>query len=484
MSTERNNPRPTLCVSRTTPCSDSQRSARRGLLAAIGVALVAAWLVTAQVALAAPPRALAELQSSLTTLIDRVGPRVVTIEVLRRANADDDRRSATSPSHRLQSGGGVIIGEAGLILTAEHVVANAEAIHVTLADGRRLRASIQGADPRSDLAVLRVSATGLVPAELGNAARVRRGHLVLVFGNPLGLSRDGQAAVSFGMVSAIGRSLPESFGRQFDRDYGDLIQTSAPVNPGDSGGPLIDVDGRVIGIITAISSRSGVSEGLGFAVPVDARTRAIIETLREGRTVAYGYLGAKLDPVDADTARRANLPRPAGALVQSVEPDGPADVAGLRRGDVITTFAGHTVESNDQLVRLIGTQPPGSTAAIRFVRNGQPRESTATLARRDTPHPTERAGPDDARDWRGALLVQAPAAMRARVNAPAGALLVLGINSDSPADRAGLDPGDLIIRIGSTALDHATKAQTALDEAHGDVVVGLAGGATRLVRTN
>ncbi|HVP10411.1 MAG TPA: trypsin-like peptidase domain-containing protein, partial [Phycisphaerae bacterium] len=208
---------------------------------------------------------LERVQQAFETIVDCVSPSAVTIQ----AQASPDEREAgggSGPEPCVNTGAGVIIRDDGTILTSQHVIEGAGLIHVTLHDGRRLRARLVAADARADLAVIRIQAEKLTVAELGDAETLRRGHLVLALGNPLGLAVDGQVAVNQGVVSAIGRPLPDTLGRREDRYYGDMIQTTVRAGPGDSGGPLLDIHGRVVGIMTAAGGQDGGGEGFGFAV--------------------------------------------------------------------------------------------------------------------------------------------------------------------------------------------------------------------------
>ena len=290
-----------------------------------------------------PLTVLDQIQSDFEQWAKRVAPSVAAISAVRIERADKLLDSVggadlkkrlnldrpTPPRRVLANGSGVILTADGLILTNEHVVAKAERITVTLTTGRTYRAAMVAGDSRSDLAVIRVPVKGLTPLKLATAGSVRVGQWVLAVGNPYGLATDGHAAMSFGVVSAVGRCIAAS---RFpgDRYYGNLIQTDAAINPGNSGGPLINIRGEVIGIAAAISSRSGVSEGIGFAIPITDRTRHIIRELMAGRPVVYGYLGVLIRrPTEAE-ARLTGGPTNGGALVVSVEAASPAEAARLK----------------------------------------------------------------------------------------------------------------------------------------------------------
>jgi len=277
------------------PCV--RTSIRYTILLAAGAGVILAGPVRAQ----PDPGDLAQielLQETLAAVADEVRPSLVAIRAERRVNRiEQPSGQAASPggeTHRRPReqvipavGSGVIIGANGLILSNEHVVHHAEpeAIECILASGERYTVRGITTDPRSDLAVLRIDAKDLRPARLGDAGTVRQGHFAIVMGNPFGSASDGagRPAMSFGVISGIGRNLTRKLDR--DRYYGNLLQTDARINPGNSGGPLFNIKGEVIGIITAISSRSGGSEGVGYAIPIDERTKAIIAQLARGEKV-------------------------------------------------------------------------------------------------------------------------------------------------------------------------------------------------------
>ena len=421
---------------------------------------------------------LERMQSALVDLIDRVGPSVVAIQAQRNPKGLG-RRDDWTPRPWVSTGSGVIIRNDGRILTSQHVIDGAVSIHVVLHDGRRVSARRIAADRRSDLAIIRINAGNLRAAELGDASNVRRGHIVLALGNPLGLSSDGQAAVSHGLISAIGRPLPETFGREEDRYYGDMIQTTAPISPGNSGGPLIDIHGRVIGVVTAVSTRSDGREGIGFAVPINAHARSIIDKLLRGQQVAYGYLGVEVAPLSERRRRVARLSAGRGVLIASVEPGGPAEQAGLRGGDVVVSVDGQTVQTVEQFVRTIGAAGPGHEVKLAFVRKaGQKKTAAISLARRQ--NNTAQPLPDVAFSFRGAELGEVDSVMRSMSNLPENALLVLRIDANSPAEHAGLTPGDIISRVDGKPLQK--QPGPFLAHLSGSVLLGLANGGSVLVK--
>lgn len=414
---------------------------------------------------------LAELERAVMRLIDEASPWVVAIAVERRAAP---AAAARDPFVTSASGSGVIIRSDGRILTNQHVIADAATIHVTLHDGRRFRARRVAADPRADLAVIAVAEEGLPIAPLVDARELRRGALVLALGNPLGLAADGQAAAALGIVSAIARPLPETFGRDEDRYYGDMIQTTAQIHPGHSGGPLIDRCGRVVGIVAAASLPQAGAEPIAFAIPLTARTRLVIDKLLDGVEPDYGYAGVRVGSLSELRGRRDR----GGVLLETVFPEGPAHAAGLRDGDVILAMEGSTVDSADEFVQRVGAAGPDRTVEMEYERQGRPGRTRVTLARRP---PTE-AHPARIAPFvfRGATLGEPDAATRQAGRLPTGCLMVLVVASGSPADRAGLTPGDVIVRIEGRPV--TADASRHLAEASGDVLLGLSHGGSVLVR--
>jgi len=260
----------------------------------------------------------------------------------------------------LSLGSGVLVDEQGTILTNHHVIEQASEVKVSLSDGRELKARIAGVDPRTDLAVLRVDGGGLPKAVLGNSDGLEVGDVVLAFGNPFGLG----GTVTMGIVSAIGR------GNIGVADYEDFIQTDAAINPGNSGGALVNTRGEVIGINTAILSRSGGYQGVGFAIPSNMAREVLESLLRHGR-VLRGYVGLGLQRLTPDLARSFGLPDARGALVTALDPDGPAAEAGLRRGDVILSLRGRPIASDEELRTQMSRLKPGERASLGVARDGR-----------------------------------------------------------------------------------------------------------------
>ena len=292
---------------------------------------------------------------AVTHAVELVAPSVVSIEV----------HGGSGGEHRVPggraagAGSGFVFAGDGLILTNSHVVDRATRISVTLPDGRESDADVVGQDPHTDIAVIRISAPELVPATLGDSRRLRPGQLVVAIGNPYGF----QHTVTAGVVSALGRSLRSKSGRLIEH----VIQTDAALNPGNSGGPLVTSDGRVVGVNTAIIA-SG--QGLCFAVPISTVTTVLPSLLRDGR-VRRGYLGiaGQSVPLLRRVTRFHRLTQLGGVLVTSVEANAPAANAGVREGDLIVALDGAPVESLDDLHRLLTETRIGTTATVTILRN-------------------------------------------------------------------------------------------------------------------
>jgi serine protease Do/serine protease DegQ len=268
------------------------------------------------------------------------------------------------------AGSGVIFdAKAGYILTNAHVVENATEITVTLQDGRDLNAEVIGSDSQSDIAVLRVKPAGLSQIVLGDSSKAEVGDFVVAIGNPFGLAH----TVTSGIVSALSRSGINPDG------YEDFIQTDASINPGNSGGALVNLRGELIGINTAILSRSGGNIGIGFAIPVNMARNVMQQLIRYG-AVRRGQLGVSMYSVTPDVAHSLGLPSASGALVSQVVEGSPAAAAGLRKGDVITSVNGQPVKSNSELRNIIGLRQVGDRIDIGLTRDGKPMRVTAVIA--------------------------------------------------------------------------------------------------------
>ena len=319
---------------------------------------------------------------------ERINPAVVNIDATSKTSRERRRGEDLDPGRELDgprqgSGSGFLIDREGYILTNHHVIAGAERITVTMADGRAFRGQVVGSDPAIDVALLKVPADGRLPeAALGNSDSLRVGEWVCAIGNPLGYVH----SVTVGVVSFIGRKL-------FDKSLDDYIQTDAAINFGNSGGPLINSAGEVVGINSAISSRAS---NIGFAVPINQAV-AILPQLKERGRVSRGFIGVGLTDVTPTLQRALNLTVGKGAMIQDVTPGSPAERAGLHPYDIIIEVEGRQVMNNEEVIRDISSRQPGSIARLEVVRDGRTQTVQVKLVERPlrdrTPDGLEDLGP-------------------------------------------------------------------------------------------
>ncbi len=323
------------------------------------------------------------LEQSFVELAGKARPPVVAIRAYQVRTIGDDESRVKIP---ISQGSGFVIDANGLIATNGHVVEDADRISVTLFDGSQYDAVIRQRDDRSDLAVLQVDAKNLPTVQWGDGSSLRVNQWVFACGNPFGMAnRDGRGSISYGVVSALGREMTDRITENPQLHYyGNLIETSAAINPGSSGGPLFNLDGQIVGVVTAIETSSGVNEGMGFAIPVDANTRRIFDTLKRGEQVRYGFLGVSVDDVEPPTSRRvAESRRSRGARITSISPpNGPAASAGLQPDDVVFEFNGIPIDGKDELVRVVGFTPVGTEAIVKYLRRQVERRATVRVGDR------------------------------------------------------------------------------------------------------
>jgi serine protease Do len=350
-------------------------------------------------------------------------------------------------------GSGFVIDAEGHIVTNNHVVQGATAVRITLDDGRELPARVVGRDPRTDLALLKVEAGAPLPfLALGDSDRARPGDWVVALGNPFGLG----GTVTAGVVSARSRDIGAG-------PYDDFIQLDAPINRGNSGGPLFSTAGEVIGVNTAIFSPNGGSIGIGFAIPSNM-VKTVVAQLKDSGHVERGFLGAATQPVTPALAEALRLPAPAGALVAQVEEGSPAQRAGLKAGDVVTAVGGTPVASPRELARAIGAARPGSAIGLSIQRGGTAQELRVTLAELREPGQQQAAAQEEGRGRIGLSLAPLTDPMRAQLNLPRGTqgAVVAEVRPDSPAEQAGLQRGDVITAVGGQDVTDAEAAANAI----------------------
>ncbi len=364
-------------------------------------------------------------------------------------------------------GSGVVISADGLIMTNSHVVHETTDIKVTTADGKEFDATIVGTDPKSDVAVLRVDgdASELTPMPVGDSNRLRLGETVIAIGNPFGLGH----TVTMGIVSAKGRA------NMGITEYEDFIQTDAAINPGNSGGALVNLKGELVGINTAIVSRSGGYQGIGFAIPTDMAV-TIKDSLVSTGTVRRGWLGISIQPLDRRLAGHLGIEAGTqGVLVAGVLDGTPAEKAGLKSGDVILTVDGKATRSPAALRNTIAMKGQGQSTDIKYLRDGRQQSLTVVLAELDNPtaqrpkaeptaNPTQLRGLDAQRldrVWR----------KRLGLKSATSGVVVTGVDPGSAAHRAGIKQGDIIVSIDRKATRTVSALRKALRGQSGDVLV-------------
>ena len=372
-----------------------------------------------------------------------------------------DRRGSQTP--RRGAGTGFLVDEDGHILTNHHVIEGADRITVKFTDGRNLRAEVVGSDPDTDIALIKVSADRKFPhAVLGDSNNLRVGEWVCAIGNPLAYEH----TVTVGVVSFIGRKL-------FDMSLDNYIQTDAAINFGNSGGPLINARGEVIGINSAVSRQAS---SIGFAIPIN-QAKLILPQLKQRGHVQRGYIGVALRDVDPDLRAPLGLPSVSGALVQDVTSGSPAERAGLKPYDLITAVDGMDVIANDALIREISARTPGSTARLEVIRDGREHELLVKLAERQSaarpantapaPPPSNRqpisVGPGDL----GLTLIEIDPRNAHRYAIPQGmrGLLVQRVEALSPAQEAGIERGHIVLEINREPVESVAKLRRAIASA-------------------
>jgi serine protease Do len=412
-----------------------------------------------------------KLSTSFAPIVKQVAPSVVKVEVevpgketQGPSGLPDDpffrqffgnqfngaRKMHTPPEHGVGSGG--IVTKDGYILTNNHVVDNADKVKVTLNDGREFTAKVVGKDPKSDLAVIKIDAHDLPALVFADSGKAEIGDVVLAIGNPFAIGQ----TVTMGIISATGRAT-------MGLDYEDFIQTDAAINPGNSGGALVDAEGRLIGINTAIYSRSGGNQGIGFAIPTDL-ARGIMVSLIENGKVTRGYLGVRIQDVTPLLAKEFDLKSDKGALLGEIVPNGPADKAGLKDGDVIVKFNGTPVMDSRHLKLEVAGITPGEKVPVEIVRNGS--HKTIDVKVKELPGEEQMAknspsgGPQDTGTLQGVGVGDIDSQVRQQFSIPehVKGAVVTEVAPDSAAAQAGLKAGDVIIEINHHAVANAEDA--------------------------
>ena len=420
-----------------------------------------------------------------TDLVDQVGPSVVNIRTMEKVavrspqggpgdedmmeffrrfgipmpNVPGNPRQAPRQNKPQQEeeqprgvGSGFILTADGFIMTNAHVVEGADEVLVTLTDKREFKAKIIGADKRSDVAVVKIEATGLPAVKVGDVGRLRVGEWVMAIGSPFGLEN----TVTAGIVSAK------------QRDTGDLlpfIQTDVAINPGNSGGPLINMRGEVVGINSQIYSRSGGFMGISFAIPMDEAVR-VSDQLRSSGRVSRGRIGVQIEQVSNDVAESIGLGKSAGVMVRSVEPGSPAEKAGIEAGDIITRFEGKAIEKSSELPRMVGGTKPGTKSTITVFRRGASKDLSITIAEIEGDKPAVKTSSREEKPKASAAGQIVGLAVSELTDAQRKELKVKGgVKVDSAVDaaaRAGLREGDIILALANTDVASVKEFEVAL----------------------
>ncbi len=401
---------------------------------------------------------------NLTTKVSREragarGPEMPAPDQLPKEFRDFFKRfeGPSNPSPTQGRGSAFIIHKDGYILTNNHVIDEATEVTVKLSDGRSFPAKVVGQDAKTDIALLKIDGAGNLPVlPLGDSGALQSGEPVMAIGNPFGLEH----TVTTGIVSATGRVIGGG-------PYDDFIQTDASINPGNSGGPLINAKGEAIGMNTAMFSRHGGSIGIGFAVPINM-AKFVAPQLAEHGKVERGRLGVTIQPLSPELAKSFGLTQQDGALVSDVAENSPAAQVGLRHGDVIVEYDGHKIGRTTDLSRMVAETPVGKKVAMKVMRDGKEMTLSATIARLTEKKEDAVASATSDAGKRGRLGVVAepltPEAARGLGSSVKHGLVVKSVQDGSPADQAGIRPGDVISEVNRQAVKSAEDLRRAVEQ--------------------
>jgi serine protease Do len=366
------------------------------------------------------------------------------------------RRFRAPAQHGL--GSGVIVSKDGYLLTNNHVVDGVDQVKVSLQDGRSFTAKVVGTDPHTDVAVLKIDASDLPALEIADSDKLEVGDVVLAVGNPYGIGQ----TVTTGIVSATGRAT-------LGLDYEDFIQTDAAINQGNSGGALVDSNGHLIGINTAIFSPTGGNVGIGFAIPANLARYVMDSLIKDGR-VSRGYIGVMIQDVTPALAKKFDLKEQAGAIVAEVKPNGPADKAGLKDGDVVVEWNGKPVSDSRSLKLQVAQVQPGKTVPVKVLRDGKSKTlevTTKELPGSDKLAKGKNSNAEDEGTLNGVTVSDLDAQARRQLDVPANlkGVVVTDVEQDSASFEAGLRPGDVILEINRQAVKSAEEAVKMTEDA-------------------
>lgn len=400
-------------------------------------------------------------RASYSTIVDKVSPAVVTVRVsgkvapeqtsgqgpdmeqFRRFFGPQFRMMPQRPQRTRGLGSGVIVSQDGYILTNHHVIENADSIRVETSDKRVFEAKLIGQDPQTDLAVIKIQASGLPVVPLGNSDRAKVGDVVLAFGNPLDVGQ----TVTMGIISAKSRATGAGGNASFE----DFLQTDAAINHGNSGGALVNVHGELLGINSQMLTPSGGNVGIGFAIPVNMARNVMDSLVKDGR-VQRAKLGVAVQPITADVAKSLGLDTLKGGLVSNVEPDGAAARAGVRQGDVIVEVEGRSIADGNELRNVIAGTKPGTTVSLKVIRDGRPETLKATLAELPSNKEESASASNDGTEGHGkfGMSVQPltpELAERFELKGGTKGVVITGVDPDGAAADTGLQPGDVIQKV-------------------------------------
>ncbi len=465
------------------------KTSRNALVAAVlGGAALSAMFFSGAIANVQPPRLLTppasyDGQLSFADLVERVSPAVVSIHTEKnvrvaalppaledryrfRFGGDGFDERFSQERRSVAEGSGFFVDDKGHVVTNNHVIAGAEKITVRLNDGRELDAEVVGIDPGTDLAVLKVDVDSRQPfVRFADDVELRVGDWVLAVGNPFGLG----GTVTSGIVSALGRD------NYAPGNYSDYIQIDAPINRGNSGGPTFDLQGRVVGVNTAIYSPTGGSVGIGFAIPASTASNVVQQIIENG-SVSRGWLGVSIRDVDNNLAMAMDLDSTKGALVADVMPDTPAAKAGFQSGDVVLLFDGKEVDSARALTRLVGSIEPGENVKVQVARDGKLKNFTVKLGERNMDEEGadfsgKGAGKQSSLlDELGVRFGALDDEMRERldIEEDVKGVVVTAVRSGSPADEAGLSRGTIILKADNQTVEQKSDLESIIDKAKGE----------------
>lgn len=432
------------------------------------------------------PKSLARESEAFSDIVKAVSPTVVNIsstKTIRRSLPFSHFFDFESPFEdffepfripkkwKEQSlGSGVIVSSDGYIITNYHVIEKADEIKVTLYDKKDYRGKVIGSDPKTDIAILKIAAKGLPAIKWGNSDELQVGEFVLAFGNPYGFSH----TVTMGIISALGRA------NVGIAEYEDFIQTDAAINPGNSGGPLVNIKGELIGINTAIFSRTGGYQGIGFAVPSNMAQLVMEHLVKKGK-VTRGWLGITIQQVTPELAKQFGIKEPKGALVSDITRNSPAEKAGLKRGDVIVELNGKTINDVESLRNMVAQSELGSTIKLKVIRAGKPIPINAVIA--ELPKEFAEATPEKPKEepteenaLAGFSVIELTPEIAKQLGLPREekGVVIVRVEPDSSAEESGLRKGDVIQEINKKRISNLSEFNNAAHRiSEGDTVLLL-----------